>query len=131
MLKAAVLRLLLPLFVAVGAVFLWLFGPRLIPQLIIVLLSLLVYSVICFRLLPRSLPFSEKYSSARQKDFTGAAFMQLFILMLFAGVHYLVLLIPYGVYLYAPILVIANWWIWSVSFADAASQQAQIPTLRA
>jgi hypothetical protein len=130
MLKAAVLRLLMPLFVIIGAVFLWLFGLRFLPHLVIVLLSLLMYSVICFRVLPRSLPFSEQYSAARQKDFTGSSFIQLFILMLFAGVHYLVTLIPYGIYIYAPILVIANWWIWSVSFSDAASKQRQIPTLR-
>ncbi|QSF44848.1 hypothetical protein [Paenibacillus tianjinensis] len=130
MLKAAVLRLLLPLFVIESAIFLWLFGVRLVPHLIIVLLSLLVYSVLCFRLLPQALPFSEKYSAARQKDFTGSAFVQLFILILFAGLHYLVTLIPFGIYIYAPILVIANWWLWSVSFSDAASRPRQIPTLR-
>ncbi|MNC31809.1 hypothetical protein D3C75_801440 [compost metagenome] len=130
MLKAAVLRLQLPLFAIEGAIFMWLFGVRLVPHLIIVLLSLLVYSVICFRLLPRALPFSEKYSAARQKEFTGGAFMQLFILMFFAALHYLVTLIPFGIYIYVPILVIANWWIWSVSFSDAASRPRQIPTLR-
>lgn len=131
MLKAALLRLLLPLFVIEGAVFLWLFGLRLVPQLIIMLLFMLVYPVICFRLLPKSLPFSEKYIAARQKEFSGNSFVQMFILMLFAGLHYLVTLIPYGIYIYIPILAACNWWIWTVSFADTASQQRQIPTLRA
>lgn len=119
MLKAAILRLLIPLFVIEGAIFLWVFGLRFLPHLIIVLPALLLYSVLCFRLLPKSLPFSEQYSAARQKDFTGSAFVQMFILMGLAGLHYVISLIPFGIYIYAPVLVIVNWWIWRISFPRA------------
>ncbi|MNI54928.1 hypothetical protein D3C73_1098500 [compost metagenome] len=130
MLKALILRLLLPLFAVEGVLFLWLFGLRLWPHLIIVLLALLLYSVLCFRLLPQALPFSEKYSAAGQKEFTGVAIAQMFILLLFGGIHYVATLVPWGIYSYAPVLVIANWWIWRVSFPRAVLPERRIPTLR-
>ncbi|MNB99008.1 hypothetical protein D3C75_462730 [compost metagenome] len=116
MLKAVILRLLLPLFIIESVIFLWLFGSRLFPHLLAVLPALLLYSVICFRLLPKSLPFSEQYSAARQKEFTGTAFVQMFILMGLGGLHYVISLIPYGIYIYAPVLVTVNWWVWRISF---------------
>ncbi|WP_342563428.1 hypothetical protein NST84_28785 [Paenibacillus sp. FSL R7-0345] len=123
MLKAAILRLQIPLLVIEGAIFTWLFGTRFLPHLIVVLPALLLYSVLCFRLLPKALPFSEQYSAAKQKDFTGIAFVQIFILIGLAGLHYVVSLIPFGIYIYAPVLVIANWWIWRITFPPAELQE--------
>ncbi|MHA6534574.1 hypothetical protein [Paenibacillus sp. BAC0078] len=131
MLKAAVLRLLLPLFVLEAAIFIWLFGIRILPDLVAVLLVLLLYPVICFRVLPQALPFSEKYEAAKQKDFQGGAFALLFILIGLGGLHFAITLFPSGVYIYLVILVAANWWIWRKSFPGSASQSGQIPTLRA
>lgn len=119
MLKALILRLLLPLFIIESGIFLWLFGTRLFPHLLAVLPALLLYSVICLRLLPQSLPFSEPYSASRQKEFTGISFIQMFILMGFAGLHYVVSLIPYGIYIYVPVLVTVNWVVWHNSFPRA------------
>ncbi|MNL79239.1 hypothetical protein D3C87_2057970 [compost metagenome] len=48
-----------------------------------------------------------------------SGFVLLFILMGLAGLHYVISLIPFGIYIYAPVLVIANWWIWRISFPRA------------
>ncbi|MFD2881355.1 hypothetical protein ACFTAO_44555 [Paenibacillus rhizoplanae] len=112
MLKAAVVKLLVPLFMLEAAVFIALMGPWIIADMIVVLLALLLYAVICFLTFPKALPFSEKYEATQRKEFTGSAFVQLFILAGLAGVHYVFTLIPAGIYIYMVILVAANGWIW-------------------
>lgn len=131
MLKAMLLRLLLPLFAVEAAIFLWFFGGRIVDDLFVVLLALLLYAVICYRLLPQALPFSEKYEAAKQGDFKGVSFILLFILIGFAGVHYLFTLFFPGIYIYLAILAAVNWWVWRVTFTKAASSDRKIPTLGA
>jgi hypothetical protein len=131
MLKAAVLKLLVPLFALEAAVFLGLFGSRIIADMAAVLLALLLYSVLCFLLFPRALPFSEKYEAARRKEFTGSAFVQLFVLAGLAGIHYVFTLIPAGIYIYLVILAAANAWIWHRAFLPEDSGSSRLPTLRA
>ncbi|GGF97469.1 hypothetical protein GCM10010912_47770 [Paenibacillus albidus] len=116
MLKAALFRLLLPLFLVEAVLFIWLFGIHIIPQLAAALLSLLIYAVLCFRILPRALPFSEKFEAVKQKDFTASSFILLFILAGLAGVHYIFTLFPAGVYVYLLILVLANALMWKRTF---------------
>ncbi|WP_342437507.1 hypothetical protein NSS79_32030 [Paenibacillus sp. FSL L8-0436] len=131
MLKAVLLRLLLPLFVLEGAVFVWLFGGQIIVDLFAVLLASLLYTVICYRMMPQALPFSEKYEAAKQSDFKGISIALLFILMGFAGVHYVFTLFFPGIYIYLVILIALNWWVWHVSFPKAAPRNGKLPTLGA
>ncbi|MFC6648086.1 hypothetical protein [Paenibacillus rhizoplanae] len=131
MLKAAVVKLLVPLFMLEAAVFIALMGPWIIADMIVVLLALLLYAVICFLTFPKALPFSEKYEATQRKEFTGSAFVQLFILAGLAGVHYVFTLIPAGIYIYMVILVAANGWIWHRVFRRDLPQDGNFPTLRA
>ena len=128
MLKAAVIKLLLPLFALEAVIFTGVFGLRIVPDMAGVLLALLLYSVICLLVFPKAMPFSEKYEAARRKDFTSSAFVQLFILAGLGGVHYVFTLFPAGTYIYLVILVIANGWIWRAAFAQNASHGARFPT---
>ncbi|OKP85377.1 hypothetical protein A3844_16445 [Paenibacillus helianthi] len=131
MLKAALLRLMLPLFVLESAVFLWLFGARILPDLAAVMLALPLFALICFRVLPPALPFSEKYEAAKQKEFSVSGFVLIFILMGMAGLHYMFTLISPGVYIYLVILAAVNVWAWRAAFPRKGSQSGQIPTLGA
>ncbi|WP_440960973.1 hypothetical protein ACN6KS_28740 [Paenibacillus nitricinens] len=116
MLKAAIVRLLLPLFAIEAIVYLWLFGLRIIPDLVVVLFAMLIYGVICFRSYPPVLPFSERYEAAKQKDYTANSFGLLFLLMGMAGIHYVFTLFMGGIYIYLLVLVVLNLWIWRITF---------------
>lgn len=128
-LKAALLKLLVPLFALEAVVFIWLFRARIVPDVIAVLLALLLYAVICFRVMPRALPFSEKYEAAKQADFKGLSFVLLFILMGFGGLHFVFTLFPAGIYIYMVILVIANVGFWRMSFPRTPQRDGKNPTL--
>lgn len=125
MLKAAVVRLLLPLYAIEAVVYTWLFGVRIIPDLVVVLLAMLIYSVICFRSYPRALPFSERYEAGKQKDYTANSFGLLFLLMGLAGVHYVFTLFTGGIYIYLVVLVVANVLIWRYTFPETTSIKGQ------
>ncbi|ULO07841.1 hypothetical protein H1230_02975 [Paenibacillus sp. 19GGS1-52] len=126
MLKAALLRLLLPLFAVEAVLFIWLFGIHIIPDLAAVLCALLIYSVICFRLLPQALPFSERFEAANQKEFTTSSFILIAILLALAGIHYLFTTFSAGIYIYVVILVIANTLIWRITFPQSDSHTGHI-----
>jgi hypothetical protein len=116
MLKAALFRLILPLYLAEAALFAFIFGAHILPDLVAVLLATLIYAVICFRALPRALPFSERFEAAKQKDFTVSTFLMLFLLIGMAGLHYVVTLITGGVYMYVVLLGTVNVILWRRTF---------------
>lgn len=125
MLKAALVRLLLPLFTIEAILYIGLFGVRIVPDLAVVLFAMLIYSVICFRSYPRALPFSEPYEAGKQKDYTASSFLLLFLLMGMAGVHYVFTLFTGGIYIYLVVLVVSNVLIWRYTFPESAPQRGQ------
>lgn len=125
MLKAAVVRLLFPIFAVEAVLFIWLFGIRIVPDLAVVLFAMLIYSVICFRSYPRVLPFSERYEAGKQKDYTANSFGLLFLLMGMAGIHYVFTLFTGGIYIYLVVLVITNVLIWRYTFPESTSLKSQ------
>lgn len=111
-LKAFLVKLYVPIFFTISVVFLFIFGARIIPDLVIMLLSSLLITFICAKLLLRSLPFSDSFDNA-QKD-AGLKILPFFLLIgVFYGIHYASLFIPFGAWIYTVILVIINiigWW---------------------
>ncbi|MFE4712192.1 hypothetical protein ACFRAM_15080 [Paenibacillus sp. NPDC056722] len=118
MLKAALLRLFIPIFLAEAVVFTVLFGIRILPDLVVVLFATLIYAVVCFLVLPRSLPFSERFEAAKQKEFTGSSFLMLFLLIGMVGLHYLATLLTGGVYIYLVLLAAFNFVFWRRTFPE-------------
>jgi hypothetical protein len=113
-LKAFIVRLLFPIYVIEAIIFMGIFGIRIFADLIIVFLTILIFAVMCFKFLKKSLPFSESYNVAQQSE--GVTMLPLMILLgILAGIHYLFTLFPYGIYIYIVILMISNMVIWNKS----------------
>lgn len=110
-LKAAIIRLFLPLLLLQGAIFIAIFGWRIVPDLICVLLVVCLHSVISFRIYDKGLPFSESFQDMR-KESVAQTLPLMFILLGFALLHYLALQLPFGLYGYAALLAAANVWAW-------------------
>lgn len=113
--KAFIVKLIVPLFVVQGLIFTLIFGLRLIPDLIVVFLTILLYMVLCFKVLKKTLPFSQPFEAAQQGD--GLVVIPLMILIgVFAAIHYGSTLIPTGKYIYMLVLIIANAIVWKKAF---------------
>lgn len=114
-LKALLVRLFLPIFLLVSIVFTIVFGLRIIPDIIVFLLSICVYTVISFCMLRKAVPFSEPYLVSGKGE-GMLLFVLMAIMAAFTGIHFLSTLVSYGVYIYMVILIIVNIVSWRQAF---------------
>ncbi|MGG0716953.1 hypothetical protein ABE096_05035 [Robertmurraya massiliosenegalensis] len=113
--KAFIVNLYLPVFLSVSMIFIFIFGLRIIPDLIIVLLSSLLFAYFCMKILLKSLPFSESFDDA-QKEMGLKVLPFMLLIGLLCGIHYISLLIPWGAWLYTVILIFVQVLIWANPF---------------
>jgi len=113
-LKAFLVRLYLPMYFIICILFVVIFGGRVIPDLILVLLISALYSVICFIILKKAIPFSESFEAVGQTE-SWKVFGLMIPIVIFAGLHYLSTLVGFGVYIYIVIMLIANLFLWRKS----------------
>ncbi|WP_411682931.1 hypothetical protein [Clostridium thailandense] len=110
-LKAFIVNLLLPVYIVECLIFIYIFGMRILPDLIVVFLNMMLFTVICFRVMKKSLPFSEGFGVSGQGE--GLIIIPLMLLIgALAGVHYFCTKFNCGVYIYmivAFVMVIAAW----------------------
>ncbi|UAK15801.1 hypothetical protein [Sporolactobacillus terrae] len=113
-LKAMITQLYLPAYFLLSVVFLLLFRWTIIPDLIAILLTASIFTIICSHYcLGESFPFSEPFDA---QPSTGN-FMVLFLFLiagLFAAAHAIVraILPGYGVFIYIACLLAANLLVW-------------------
>ncbi|WP_127483615.1 hypothetical protein [Paenibacillus ehimensis] len=114
--KAFLVRLFMPVYLLESVIFIALFGTRIVPDLIVVALSVLLYAVLCFLVFRKALPFSESFEAVKQND-SLIIIPLLLLLALFAGVHLASTLVTGGVYAYMALLVVLNVVVWRKGFA--------------
>lgn len=114
-LKALLVKLFVPLIILVSVIFMAVYGLRIIPDIIVLLLSICIYTVIAFLMLRKALPFSEPYQVSRNGESMKIVVL-MGILALFAGVHLISTFISYGVYIYMLLLIIGNILGWRRAF---------------
>lgn len=114
-LKALVVRLLLPLYAVDSIIFVIIFGVRIIPDLILVLLVILMFTVVCFKATGKELPFSQPFEAAQQGDGITSIVLMIFLAVL-AGIHYACTLAASGIYIYMLVMLILNIFLWKKSF---------------
>ncbi|CAM4284488.1 hypothetical protein [Paenibacillus tarimensis] len=107
--------LFLPVFLLESVLFLLIFGLKIAFHLIIILLSLLLYMTLCFRVLPKVLPFTQPFDAMKQSD--GLVAVPLFFVSaVFGAAHFGASLLPYGLLLYTLLLLALNGWQWARAF---------------
>jgi hypothetical protein len=116
--KAAFINLITPVFILVGILFLFIYKWGVIGDLIITYLSIMLYTRIGFIFVEKSLPFSRAFEvSEGGGNFvnTVASFL---VNAALAAVHFFVKKIPYGLYIYSPVLIIVNIIAWNLGFDE-------------
>ncbi|MBS4207225.1 hypothetical protein [Bacillus sp. FJAT-50079] len=114
--KAFIFKLYLPVYLLLSAVFIALFGVRVLPDLVVVFLNACIYAVICFMILQKSIPFSESFEQYNQNSNGAIAFGLMLFVALFAGLHFVSTLFSYGIYLYLVIIIICLAILWKLAF---------------
>ncbi|MEW9501004.1 hypothetical protein [Jeotgalibacillus marinus] len=115
-LKAGLVTLFFPVFFIQCIVFLWLFSYQIFVDLLVVLMSSIIYSTASLKVLSnRAFPFSESFSLAQHKE-SGKVFGLILVIVAFYGLHSVSSLFPNGTYVYAVILFISMIVTWKMTF---------------
>jgi ABC-2 type transport system permease protein len=113
--KAFIVRLFFPIYTLLSIIFIFLFGVRIIEDIIIIFLSGILYTIIGFILIKGTLPFSQSFEAAQESD--GWKVVPFFLLIgLFLGIHFLFTLFSFGTYMYLVLLLAAVVGLWKYSF---------------
>ncbi|MDM5250784.1 hypothetical protein [Lysinibacillus sp. G4S2] len=115
-LKAFLIKLYIPLYIFLSIIFCFIYGTRIIPDLLIVLVTSCMYTVICYISTGSEIPFTKPYNEIG--DAQGWKTLLLVIpLGALAGLHYfMVARISYGAIIYLIALVITNFVLWKLVF---------------
>lgn len=115
-LKAFLVKLYIPLYVVLSVIFCFIYGTRIIPDLLVVLVASCLYTVVCYISYGSKIPFTKPYDEIN--DAQGWLALVLFIpIAIVAGIHYFMATqITYGVLIYLAVLVIVNFVVWKVVF---------------
>jgi len=118
-LKAFLIKLYIPLYIVLSIVFCFIYGPRIIPDLLIVLVASCLYTIICYIGFESKIPFTKPFDEIGDGQSWKA--LILFIpLGILAFIHYLLTTsISYGTFIYFFVLVIVNFISWKFLFKRA------------
>ncbi|MFJ7662049.1 hypothetical protein ACIQXW_06565 [Lysinibacillus sp. NPDC097162] len=115
-LKAFLIKLYIPLYIVLSIVFCFIYGPRIIPDLLTVLVASCLYTIICYVGSGSKIPFTKPYDEIGD----GQSWQSLILFIplgLLAGLHYyMATRISYGTIIYLIVLLIANFISWKLLF---------------
>ncbi|MCY6369323.1 hypothetical protein [Clostridium ganghwense] len=114
-LKAAIIKLIVPIYLFQSLIFIIIFGIKIVPDLVLVFINMMFFTIICFKSMRKSLPFSASFQSTQQSE--GFIIIPLMILLAaLAGIHYKCTFTNLGVYIYMAVMFIVDIFLWKKSF---------------
>ena len=113
--KGAFYKLIIPPFIVLSLIFIWIFGARVIIHLIISFLSFIILTVLNFSILKKAMPFSRKFEATNSSESLISVFGSMFCVLLLWGLHYLAILLN-SIIIYTVILIILNIVLWNLVF---------------
>ena len=113
--KGAFYKLIMPPFIILSLIFIWIFGGKVIIHLIIAVLSFTILTVLNFLILKKVMPFSRKFEATNSSESLISVFASMFCVLLLWGAHYLAIKFNIGI-IYAVVLIILNIILWNLVF---------------
>ncbi|KOS63135.1 hypothetical protein FJQ98_24965 [Lysinibacillus agricola] len=115
-LKAFLIKLYSPLYIVLSIIFCFIYGTRIIPDLLSVLVASCMYTVICYIGMGSKIPFTKPYNEVGDAQ-SWKTVILLIPLGVLAGLHYfLTAHVSYGAIIYLLVLVITNFVLWKLAF---------------
>ncbi|HEY5586646.1 MAG TPA: ABC transporter permease [Ruminiclostridium sp.] len=115
--KAFMFKFNIPIVGALGIIFIFLCGPRIIPDVILMLANMLLLAILFFKLSSKQLPFYKDFKTMQSGSNVGVIFLLMFICGVMAGIHFaLKQFVPFGITINIAISTIIAMLIWHYSF---------------
>ncbi|MEG0295623.1 MAG: hypothetical protein RR620_02820 [Clostridium sp.] len=113
--KAFIVKFVVPIILLQAVIYTFIFGIKIIPDLVGVILAAIMVVVLFFRCTGKTLPFSTSFKDA-PKQSVAIMFGMMGILGLMWGIHYGLTFVPMGSFIYIGALIIGNIIVWKKSF---------------
>lgn len=115
-LKAFLIKLYLPMFMTLSIVFCFIYGTRIIPDLLTIFVASCLYTVICYIGFGKRIPFTNPYDEIGDAQ-SWKTLLLLIPVGILAGLHYFMAsLFSQGTIIYLALLGIANFVLWKILF---------------
>ncbi|QNO13945.1 ABC transporter permease [Alkalicella caledoniensis] len=113
--KALVINYFSPAFMISSGLFVWVFGARILPDLLIIFFNLLLLIMFVTLVTPKDLPFSQDFKYIKDKS-TKTFFYSIGFIIVSVVAHFLVRRAAFGLYIYMAISMIAIKFFWQRAF---------------
>ena len=115
-LKAFLVKLYLPLYVVLSTIFCFIYGVRIIPDLLVILVASCIYTVLCYIAFGNTIPFTKTFNTINE----GQTWKTLFLIIplgIMAVIHYqFAKNFDYGSYIYLVVIFVVNFVLWKMVF---------------
>ena len=115
-LKAFLIKLFLPIYIILSVIFCFIYGVRIIPDLLAILVASWLYSVICYIGFGNRMPFSKPFNDIGDSQGWKMLVLLLPVAILAYVHHYMVSNFTYGALIYLFSLVVINFITWKAVF---------------
>lgn len=116
-LKASIMNYFIPILTMLSVIFLWIFSFKIILGLVVVLLATIALTLVSYGIFKKGkFPFTSSHEHTQTNAFFKV-FGSMFIVGLMAALHAVVFIIPYGLPVYAVILLISIFIGWKLMFS--------------
>nr|WP_300005925.1 hypothetical protein [Tissierella sp.] len=121
-LKACFINLFTPLFLFESIIFIFVFGLRILPDLIIIYINMSIITAVNFKILNKDLPFSRDFENFR-KGKLWETFIAFIIMAIPALLHFLAIRFSFNLYIVMGIVLGVNFLTWKYIFKQKKLEQ--------
>ena len=116
-LKAGFIHLFTPVFLFESIIFLFIFGLRIVPDLILIYLNISIATVLIYKIINKDIPFSRDFERVRKGKFVEV-FLASSVVFVFFLAHFFALEIKFGIYIFILASIFINILVWKKGFND-------------
>lgn len=116
-LKAGFIHLFTPVFLFESIIFLFIFGLRIVPDLILIYLNISIATVLIYKIINKDIPFSRDFERVRKGKFVEV-FLASSVVFVFFLAHFFALEIKFGIYIFILVSIFINILVWKKGFND-------------
>lgn len=114
--KSFLCKFNIPLIGILCIIFVLLCGPRIIPDVLLMLVNMLLLSISFFKISSKRLPFYKDFQNMQSGNNVAITFLLIAVCGVLAGIHYAVSIVPFGVTINIAISAAITMIIWHFSF---------------
>lgn len=114
--KAVICKFNIPVLCILGIVSIFLFGARIIPDVMLMFANMLLIGVLFLKLSSKQLPFYKDFKTMQGGTNMGVTFLLLIICGVLAGVHFGLSFVPFGVTANIAVSMLITILLWHFSF---------------